>query len=922
MALNKIVASRNKKRTTVIPFPGVTDDGSTLSLDFTAMSASELTSRFTFSRSGTNATYVDADGYIKVASANAPRFNYHPITGAPLGLLVEETVSNLSTGGITQAGLRISYTQNTSETLDPMGTSTATKVTKTSADVGYAQVRALTGTATLTSFPSTYYSISVFVKRGDTDVTTSIEYNSAGDWGTSGSGGPNVVFIQRFSLTSSGCTIGTGTGNGLVSGSAFVQPFRDGWYRIGINIVAGSHGTPNSNPTFLIQHDGANGTYMYAFGPQVERYTAPNGDHSSYIPFQTTLGGTPTTRNWDVVSMTGTAFSSWFNSNEGTFWVEHSRRVNKVGIQRHALRCDYSDNPDPNRFIFIIAGPSAGIHHWYSSTNGSNYSAQITADLESNQQHRMAGSYGPGSGGRINFAINGSSVADTAAPVPVNVNRMRLLPQHNGLCYSKIKYWPRKLSNAELQYITSAGYVYQRSDLTSIDGSTINLKFTAPEYEGVLPNIMSFSRGSGATYLNDAGHVCGVDRSTTSNTIGTGSKTFILSAVSGVDRRYVAGNKVVVNNGVNSMSGTVTSYDDLSQSLVLSITASSGSGTFTSWTIGKDELRWEWNSTGTALEGVLIEGAKTNLLNWSEEFATSSGVNNNWTDTNITRTSTNNADPAGGASALQVTASSGNATIISTAAVTGNAERTFSVWMRRHSGSGNIQVTLNNGSTWTTQAITSSWVRYSFTSTSNSHRVGVRIVTSGDQIEVWGAQLETGKMTSYIPTPSFQNTRANDLLSVNFSYGGGNPYNSNYGSIVFDVGPRPNGEGVGYAFLYNDDSIISEGEGACPAVNVGGTLEFEFSSYTDSSVRQRSVFTYDTVNEIYNARLTDGTTINPLETLTSPGAFPNGANLEEIWIGSFDGDSGFVNTHIKEFVYYPTALLTSEIASLVGDVTV
>lgn len=70
--------------------------------------------------------------------------------------------------------------------------------------------------------------------------------------------------------------------------------------------------------------------------------------------------------------------------------------------------------------------------------------------------------------------------------------------------------------------------------------------------------------------------------STTSNTIGLGTKTFTVS--SGLS--IVAHNTAICVSGVNTMTGTVTSYTG--STLVLNITAVAGSGTFTAWTISED----------------------------------------------------------------------------------------------------------------------------------------------------------------------------------------------------------------------------------------------------------------------------------------------------------------------------------------------
>jgi hypothetical protein len=69
--------------------------------------------------------------------------------------------------------------------------------------------------------------------------------------------------------------------------------------------------------------------------------------------------------------------------------------------------------------------------------------------------------------------------------------------------------------------------------------------------------------------------------STTSNSIGTGQKTFITD----IQLPTEVGQPVVVSSGANSMTGTVVSYNDASGSLVVNIASVVGSGTFTSWNI-------------------------------------------------------------------------------------------------------------------------------------------------------------------------------------------------------------------------------------------------------------------------------------------------------------------------------------------------
>ncbi len=91
-----------------------------------------------------------------------------------------------------------------------------------------------------------------------------------------------------------------------------------------------------------------------------------------------------------------------------------------------------------------------------------------------------------------------------------------------------------------------------------------------------------------STIVNIAGNTVRDDyytTSTTSNTIGTGAKTFTVN--SGLP--YIAGDTLFIKNNdlttINTMLGTVTSYSGTS--LVMSIASVAGSGTFVDWRIGR-----------------------------------------------------------------------------------------------------------------------------------------------------------------------------------------------------------------------------------------------------------------------------------------------------------------------------------------------
>ena len=163
------------------------------------------------------------------------------------------------------------------------------------------------------------------------------------------------------------------------------------------------------------------------------------------------------------------------------------------------------------------------------------------------------------------------------------------------------------------------------------------------------------------------------------------------------------------------------------------------------------------------LEGVLIEQASTNHCLFSEDLNNAS-----WVASNITKSSDGITLPNGlpGASET-LTASAANGTLLQAITLANNTDN-FSVYLQRKTGSGNIDITLDNGLTWTTVALSGAgiWDRVDVTGLVTNPTVGVRIVSSGDAIQMWGAQVEIGTFpTSYISTTSIAVTRNRDSCS-------------------------------------------------------------------------------------------------------------------------------------------------------------
>lgn len=302
---------------------------------------------------------------------------------------------------------------------------------------------------------------------------------------------------------------------------------------------------------------------------------------------------------------------------------------------------------------------------------------------------------------------------------------------------------------------TSARHIYQQT-LTMIAYTKYiyTVKATINTAAAVYQYLTFSSQPAGTTFT---WYIDGVAASAGTDIISTGSHTITLIATTAA----TAGATLFRFGGGCTSSATCDAVFEAPQLEAVTYQSSPRTYLFSPTSTAFYPPRYDYNPTTLTAIGALIEDAGTNLLTYSQTFATA------WADTNITRVSTTRTSPDGTGNALEVSASAANGTIIRTAAIGSSAERTLSVWLKRVSGTGDIQYTLDNGTNWTTQAITSSWARYTFAATTADQRVGFRIVTSGDTIQIWGSQLETGPFSSsYVPTGSGTVTRVADIIKL------------------------------------------------------------------------------------------------------------------------------------------------------------
>jgi len=400
-----------------------------------------LDPQLSFSRAST-ATYIDATGTVQYAAANAPRFGYDPVTRTPLGLLIEEARANLLNSSValvpwaTSPAGCVLATDNVA--VSPDGTTNASSVvTNDVAGNAHLIYRPYTGAV------STNYCGSAFVKANTYTRVSLFFSNTAFPAGNTGG---------LFDLTTG--TIVTTNGGSTCT----ITPFPNGWYRVSVTATSVATGggafvfgiTPAPSSVTLVGQGytpASTGLGIFVWGPQVETSL-------STVPFPTSYLPTPAgslTRAADVCFIPMTV-APWLNPAQGTMAVDAT------------MAQVFANNQD------ILSLDDATINNCYSARNTSNIfsvisasggvaqvSASTTNTMVPGVPFRAALTY---AGGTLTGCLNAGAVVTGIGTAPVSITRLNLSASRqfaqNGY-KSRIRYWPRALSNAELQDATSSG---------------------------------------------------------------------------------------------------------------------------------------------------------------------------------------------------------------------------------------------------------------------------------------------------------------------------------------------------------------------------------------------------------------------------------------------------------------------------------
>ena len=372
---------------------------------------------------------------LETAASGVARFDHNPTTFESLGLLIEESRTNLllqsETFSTTWVATRCSITANT--IVAPDGALTADKLVE---DATASDTHLLTQSISFTS--GTAYTYSIFAKQAEAGRFLQLLFPSAafGSALRATFDLTNGTFQVSASITGAITFVGNGWYRCSITGTATTTASAT----IGILLANSSAAT---GAAAIYTGDGYSGIYIW--GAQLEAGAFP----TSYIP----TVASQVTRAADAASMTGTNFSSWYNQGAGTLYAE-SRCPNGIigNLNRIA---SLNDGTTSNRTEIDTGSGTATIGR--ITTNGTSQGILSAGSYTDFQLRKSALAIQVDN---FTLAANTATTSDTSVLVPV-VDRLMIgqSPSANSNYLNgtikKLAYYPLRATNAQLQGLTS-----------------------------------------------------------------------------------------------------------------------------------------------------------------------------------------------------------------------------------------------------------------------------------------------------------------------------------------------------------------------------------------------------------------------------------------------------------------------------------
>jgi len=395
----------------------------------------------TFTRAST-ATFFNSSGVLTSAAIDAPRLDYNPSTLAAQGLLIEESRTNLlsySEDFGNAAWTKSGATVSTDTTTAPTGTTIADSLIENTSTGQHRVFRTVSGTTNTNP-----YTLSVFAKA---NTRTRIYLGIA----------EGTTFVRQgnaiFDLSAGTVVFADGGSGGATGGSATITAVGNGWYRCTYTLTLGGTDTTvfsdinlvSTGTTINYTGDGTSGLFIW--GAQLEAGAFP----TSYIPTTTTA----LTRSADVAAVN--TLSPWYNATEGTLFVQ-AQDMSDAAHGTSQPRAASINNGTTSNTIDVSRLPASAQGRARVDDAGANQFNSLNSAWPLATQAKVALAY------KVNdFAAclgGGTVFTDTSGTVPaVTALSIGNVPVGGGNGWvgwiQRVAYYPRRLSNAELQALTA-----------------------------------------------------------------------------------------------------------------------------------------------------------------------------------------------------------------------------------------------------------------------------------------------------------------------------------------------------------------------------------------------------------------------------------------------------------------------------------
>ena len=384
------------------------------SLNFDFQNSKLLDPKIEFSRSST-ATYVEG-GVVKTASSNVARFEKQ-------GLLLEEERTNAIYPSIIPTTSTDKVLVNDASLTASSGTAPdgSNDATLFDVDSGSGSNRFYVFTGGVVQ--DEVYSI--YIKSNSSDAAFGMRFSGSY---VSSSGNNDVLY-----------TFSTGTLSGdfydAYPDQVSVESLANGWFRL---VLTNKVNTTSSSGAYLQTRDSVGEILVWGFQREV------GTDVTSHIP---TTSST-VTRSADQAKISGDEFSSWFNENEGTLIINATNV--EEGNYVSALTSGTTGTPD------TLALYRKDNDEWRAYNTAQVTFTSTDSDANSALAYSVSDTTRTASaawkGSLVsNVPTDTSSIAFTSLQIGTGPKTVG----HSNGHVSKLSYYDRQLSDAELEKITS-----------------------------------------------------------------------------------------------------------------------------------------------------------------------------------------------------------------------------------------------------------------------------------------------------------------------------------------------------------------------------------------------------------------------------------------------------------------------------------